>query len=62
MVSESVISALQTASDLNPADLNLRLHLANLLLEAGRAAEALHQAQQVLQAEPDRLEALRLAA
>lgn len=62
MVSESVISALQTASDLNPADLNLRLHLANLLLEAGRAVEALHQAQQVLQAEPDRLEALRLAA
>ena len=62
MVSESVISALQTASDLNPADLNLLLHLANLLLEAGRAVEALHQAQQVLQAEPDRLEALRLAA
>jgi ATP-dependent 26S proteasome regulatory subunit len=62
MVSNSVISALQTASDLDPADLSLRLHLANLLLESGRAAEALQQAQQVLQAEPDRLEALRLAA
>ncbi len=62
MVSDTVISALQTASDLDPADLDLRLHLANLLLEAGRAAEALHQAQAVLQAEPDRLEALRLAA
>ena len=62
MVSDTVISALQTASDLDPADLNLRLHLANLLLEAGRAAEALGQAQAVLVAEPDRLEALRLAA
>ncbi len=62
MVSDSVISALQAASRLDPDNADLHLHLADLLLQAGRAAEALAEARQVLFTQPDRLEALRLAA
>ena len=62
MVSDSVISALQAASRLDPANADLHLHLADLLLQAGRASEALFEARQVLLTQPDRLEALRFAA
>jgi AAA+ superfamily predicted ATPase len=62
MVSDSVISALQTASRLDPDNADLHLHLADLLLQAGRATEALAEARQALFTQPDRLEALRLAA
>jgi len=62
MVSDSVISALQAASRLDPDNADLHLHLADLLFQAGRAAEALAEARQVLFTQPDRLEALRLAA
>ncbi len=62
MVSDSVISALQAASRLEPSNADLHLHLADLLLQAGRAAEALSEARQVLLTQPDRLEALRFAA
>lgn len=62
MVSDSVISALQAASRLEPDNADLHLHLADLLLQAGRAAEALSEARQVLLTQPDRLEALRFAA
>ncbi|MGY2893245.1 AAA family ATPase [Deinococcus sp. UYEF24] len=62
MVSDSVISALQAASRLEPGNADLHLHLADLLLQAGRATEALFEARQVLLTQPDRLEALRFAA
>ncbi len=62
MVSESVIFALQIASRLEPDNADLHLHLADLLLQAGRATEALSEARQVLLTQPDRLEALRFAA
>ena len=62
MVSDSVISALQAASRIEPGNVDLHLHLADLLLQAGRATEALFEARQVLLTQPDRLEALRFAA
>lgn len=62
MAQDSVIAALLTAASNDPENADLRLHLADLLLQAGRAGEALAQARQVLTTQPDRLEALRLAA
>jgi SpoVK/Ycf46/Vps4 family AAA+-type ATPase len=58
----SVVDAISAAVSANPANTQLRLHLAELLLQSNRGAEALEHCQTVLDAEPDSLPALRLAA
>lgn len=58
----SVVDAISAAVSANPANTQLRLHLAELLLQSNRGAEALQHCQTVLDAEPDSLSALRLAA
>jgi SpoVK/Ycf46/Vps4 family AAA+-type ATPase len=58
----TVIDAISAAVTANPGNAQLRLHLAELLLQGNRAAEALHHCQTVLDAEPDSLSALPLAA
>jgi SpoVK/Ycf46/Vps4 family AAA+-type ATPase len=58
----SVIDAISAAVSANPGNTQLRLHLATLLLESSRAAEALQHCQAVLETEPDSLAALPLAA
>jgi predicted Zn-dependent protease len=60
-----VIAALEAVVDREPANLALRLHLGELLLDAGRAADALAQARRVLTrapADPSALELERRAA
>lgn len=57
-----VIDAISAAVTANPGNTQLRLHLAELLLQGNRAAEALQHCQTVLDAEPDNLSALPLAA
>ena len=54
-----VIIAIEAAVAADPENAALRLHLGGLLLGAGRAREALAQAEAVLLKEPDQLEALR---
>jgi thioredoxin-like negative regulator of GroEL len=49
----SLIESLQAAVAARPDDLPLRLHLAQLLLAAGRQADAVTQAAQVLARDPD---------
>jgi SpoVK/Ycf46/Vps4 family AAA+-type ATPase len=58
----SVIDAISAAVAASPGNTQLRLHLAALLLESSRAAEALQHCQAVLAAEPGSLAALPLAA
>lgn len=58
----SVIDAISAAVAANPENTELRLHLAELLLQNERAAEALQHCQAVLDAQPDSLSALRSAA
>jgi SpoVK/Ycf46/Vps4 family AAA+-type ATPase len=58
----SVIDAISAAVTASPGNTQLRLHLAELLLQSNRAAEALQHCQTVLDAEPDSLSALPLAA
>jgi hypothetical protein len=58
----SVIDAISAAVTASPGNTQLRLHLAELLLQSNRAAEALQHCQAVLDAEPDSLSALPLAA
>ncbi|WP_309571551.1 ATP-binding protein [Deinococcus sp.] len=62
MVDDAVISGLEVAVQASPDNHQLRLHLASLLLQAHRAADALTHATTVLAAQPAHLEALRLAA
>ncbi|THF83600.1 ATP-binding protein [Deinococcus sp. KSM4-11] len=62
MVDDAVISGLELALEASPDNHALRLHLASLLLQAHRAADALTHATTVLAAQPAQLEALRLAA
>ncbi len=57
-----VIRAIEAAVEADPGNAALRVHLGHLLLGAGRASEAVDQAEVVLQGEPDHLEALGLAA
>lgn len=57
-----VIQAIADAVERDPSNTSLRLHLAKLLLESDRGAEALPHAQRVLAAEPAHLEALDLGA
>jgi SpoVK/Ycf46/Vps4 family AAA+-type ATPase len=58
----SVIDAISAAVTASPGNTKLRLHLAELLLDANRAAEALEHCQKVLAAEPDNISARPLAA
>ncbi|GAA4003406.1 AAA family ATPase [Deinococcus rubellus] len=62
MVHDSVIAALRLAAEQDPGNPELRLHLADLLLQAGKAEAALEQARAALNREPDNVRALRLAA
>jgi AAA+ superfamily predicted ATPase len=61
-VDPSVIAALEASVAAAPDNAALRLHLAGLLVEAGRAGDALTHLRQVLVTAPDNLEALDLAA
>lgn len=61
-VDPSVIAALSAAVSAAPENVALRLHLAGLLLEAARPAEALNEATAILSQEPAHLEALSVAA
>ncbi|AZI42184.1 ATP-binding protein [Deinococcus psychrotolerans] len=62
MVHQSVLSALQLAAEQDPNNTELKLHLSDLLLQAGQAAAALEQAKAALSSEPDNVRALKLAA
>lgn len=62
MTHESVVAALEAALLHDPDNLEVRLHLADLLLQDNRAGECLIQAKAVLAAQPDHTKALRLAA
>lgn len=59
---QTVIAALAAALEADKDNLALRLHLASLLLEANRPAEALEHFVVVLSREPDNLDALNRAA
>ncbi|MFN0089466.1 MAG: ATP-binding protein [Acidimicrobiales bacterium] len=61
-VDPSVIAALEAAVAADPANPALRVHLAELLVEAGRADAALDHSRAVLAAEPTNTTALALAA
>ena len=62
MADDAVIAAIERAVGADPADHALRTHLAELLVDAGRAAEALEHATTVLAAQPDAVQALQVAA
>lgn len=62
MSDPAVIDALKSAVAAAPENRALRLHLAQLLIDAGRGAEALEHCARVLQEAPADAEALRLAA
>lgn len=59
---DRVIEALRASLAADPSNHAVRAHLARLLLDEGRAAEALAEATAVLAAEPDNVGALRTAA
>ncbi|MEV4542408.1 ATP-binding protein [Micromonospora echinaurantiaca] len=60
MSSDPLIASLSAALDARPDDLPLRLHLAALLLDAGRAGEAIAQIGQALARDPGNGEAQAL--
>ena len=57
----SVISVLKAAVAADPNDDQLCLHLATLLVQEGQASEALETLSELLQRQPDNVDALRLA-
>ena len=59
-MSDALIESLVAAVDARPDDLPLRLHLAEMLLGAGRAGEAIGHAAQVLAREPANATAQRV--
>ena len=59
-VDPDVIAALERVVDREPEHVSLTLHLAALLLHAGRPADALHRARAVLAAAPADPTALEL--
>ena len=61
-VDPSIIAALQSAVQGDAENVNLRLHLAGMLLEDGRPADALEHYAQILTRQPAHLEALQNAA
>jgi uncharacterized protein (TIGR02996 family) len=60
VASEHLLASLRAAVAAAPDDVELRLHLADMLLEAGERAEAVREAAQVLVREPQNERALRL--
>lgn len=58
----SIIPAIAAAVESSPENAALRLHLATLLMDADRPADALEQCTVILGREPDNREALRKAA
>lgn len=62
MVTDDLIDALRRAVDAAPADMALRLHLAQLLLETGAADEAIAHASAVRAADPVNAPARELLA
>src|SRR3954452_19850693 len=58
----SVIAALESALEADPASTAIRLHLSQLLLEAGDAGLALDHCKAILDADPANTAALRVAA
>jgi SpoVK/Ycf46/Vps4 family AAA+-type ATPase len=58
----AVLAAVEAAVENAPGDRALRFHLAKLLFDAGRPAEALPHCARLLQDVPDDVDALRLAA
>lgn len=59
-MAEDLIASLLTALETQPGDIPLRLHVAGLLLQSGRPAQALGQVSQVLATRPDHQAALAL--
>jgi SpoVK/Ycf46/Vps4 family AAA+-type ATPase len=59
---QSVIKAIETAVEAAPTNVALRVHLAQLLINAGQADQALTHARAVLAVDPVNREALGLAA
>jgi AAA+ superfamily predicted ATPase len=57
-----VIRAIEAAVEADPDNSALRVHLAGLLIDSGRPAEAIEYLEAVLRAKPDDVEALGLAA
>ena len=62
MGSERLLASLRAAVEAAPDDVELRLHLAELLVEAGEREEAVREAAQVLVREPQNARALRLVS
>ncbi|MEU4619088.1 AAA family ATPase [Actinoplanes sp. NPDC023801] len=60
MSDDDLISSLTAAVEARPDDVRLRLHLGDVLVDAGRAVEALAQAGSVLARDPGNLAAHRL--
>ncbi|MGW4502269.1 ATP-binding protein [Micromonospora sp. NPDC004336] len=60
MSADPLIESLSAALDARPDDLPLRLHLASLLLDAGRAGEAIAQVGQALARDPGNTQAQAL--
>ena len=61
-VDPAVLRGIAASVEQDPSNAALRLHLADLLLSDGQAAEALSHASAVLAAQPDHRQALALAA
>jgi SpoVK/Ycf46/Vps4 family AAA+-type ATPase len=62
MIPDSLLDSLRAAVDASPDDVSLRLHLAELLAQAGRRDEAVYHAANVLRRDPRHAGALRLLA
>jgi SpoVK/Ycf46/Vps4 family AAA+-type ATPase len=60
--SEELLASLRAAVEASPDDVALRLHLAELLADAGQREEAVREAAQVLVRDPQNETALRLVA
>ncbi|MEU4165051.1 tetratricopeptide repeat protein, partial [Actinoplanes sp. NPDC026670] len=61
-MSDALINSLVAAVEARPDDLTLRLHLAELLVAAGRGPEAIGHAAQILAREPGHASAQQLMA
>lgn len=62
MGSERLLASLRAAVEASPDDVELRLHLAQLLAEGGEREEAVREAAQVLVRDPQNARALRLVS
>jgi SpoVK/Ycf46/Vps4 family AAA+-type ATPase len=61
-VDQSIVDAISTAITAEPENIQLRLHLAMLLLDNSNPAESLQHCQKILDTRPDDVPALMLAA